>query len=391
MTKRAAQGAGTIRKKTVTRNGKEYTYWEARITTGRDPGTGKQIQRSFSGKTQKEVREKMQAAAVEVNTGTYTAPAKMTVGQWLDIWAAEYLGNLKPGTVCAYKANIRNHIKPSLGAVKLPDLHPHAVQTFINGIDGLAPASIRLMYKVLHMALEKAVRLDYIPKNPAANCILPKAEQKEIHPLNDAQVSALLAATRGTIIENLVNVALFAGMRQSELLGLTWDCIDTKKGTITVNKQLALTAYRKDSIFITPKNGKTRVITPASSVMSALKAQKIKQKEMRLKAGDLWDNANNLVFTTEDGGIMEHWTVKNHFKIVLAAAGMDDENVRFHDLRHTYAVNAIRAGDDIKSIQGNLGHSSAAFTLDKYGHFTEAMKQDSASRMESFIKGVLNL
>ena len=68
MTKRNAQGAGTIRKKTVTKNGQQYTYWEARITTGRDPGTGKQIQRSFTGKTQKEVREKMQAAAVALNS-----------------------------------------------------------------------------------------------------------------------------------------------------------------------------------------------------------------------------------------------------------------------------------------------------------------------------------
>ena len=89
------KGSGTIRKKTVTRNGKEYTYWEARVTTGRDPGTGKQVQRSFTGKTQKEVREKMRAAAVEVNQGTYTAPQRMTVAQWLDIWQREYLGGLK--------------------------------------------------------------------------------------------------------------------------------------------------------------------------------------------------------------------------------------------------------------------------------------------------------
>lgn len=82
---RSAQGAGTIRKKTVTRNGQTYTYWEARITTGYDPGTGKQIQRSFSGKTQKEVREKMQAIAVDLNNGTYKEPTKMTVGEWLDI------------------------------------------------------------------------------------------------------------------------------------------------------------------------------------------------------------------------------------------------------------------------------------------------------------------
>lgn len=84
MVKRAARGAGSIRKKTVLRKGKEYTFWEARLTVGVDPGTGKQIRRSFSGKTQKEVREKMQAAAVAVNDGDYFEPSKLTVGQWLD-------------------------------------------------------------------------------------------------------------------------------------------------------------------------------------------------------------------------------------------------------------------------------------------------------------------
>ena len=95
---RSAQGSGTIRKKTVSRNGKDYTFWEARATIGRDPGTGKQIQRSFSGKTQKEVREKMQAAIAELNNGTYLEPLKMTVGEWLDIWVAESLAtrNLIP-------------------------------------------------------------------------------------------------------------------------------------------------------------------------------------------------------------------------------------------------------------------------------------------------------
>lgn len=78
---RNAQGSGTIRKKTVARKGQEYTYWEARVTVGRDPGTGRQIQRSFTGKTQKEVREKMQAATVAINEGTYTEPSKMTVSQ----------------------------------------------------------------------------------------------------------------------------------------------------------------------------------------------------------------------------------------------------------------------------------------------------------------------
>ena len=266
MAKRAAQGAGTIRKKTVIRKGREYTYWEARITTGRDPGTGKQVQRSFTGKTQKEVREKMQAAAVAVNSGTYIAPQKMTVGQWLDTWAADYLGGSKPATVTIYKNNIKNHIKPALGAVGLSDLRPHMVQQFINGMN-LSPASVRLAYKVLHMALEKAVKLEYIPRNPAAGSELPKLEQKEIHPLDDQQVKALLNASRGGDSEHLITVALFTGCRLSELLGLTWEAVDFKQGTITISKQLARPEHRGATPFISPKNGKPRTITPAASVI----------------------------------------------------------------------------------------------------------------------------
>ena len=82
---RRAKGTGNIRKRTVTRNGKEYTFWEAAVTIGYDPGTGQQIRKTYTGKTQKEVREKMQAAAVAVQDGDFFEPAKMTVAQWLDL------------------------------------------------------------------------------------------------------------------------------------------------------------------------------------------------------------------------------------------------------------------------------------------------------------------
>lgn len=387
--KRAAQGAGTIRKKSVIRKGKEYTYWEARITIGRDPLTGKQIQKSFSGKTQKEVREKMQATAVAVNTGTYTPPSKLTLAQWLDTWTSEYLVNVKPGTHRTYTSFINNHIKPTLGGIKLPDLHPHMIQTFINGLEGLASGSVRLVYKILHMSLEKAVKLDYLPKNPVAYCALPKHEQKSIVPLDDEQVSAILKASKGNYIENMLIVALFTGLRISELCGLCWDQIDFEKEMIVIDRQLTGSGTRKHSLFTSPKSGKTRIMKAAPSVMAALKDQRRKQAEMRLMAGETWDNTHNLVFTSETGGVYNQQRLGTAFRAVLKIAGLS--NIRFHDLRHTYAVNAIRAGDDIKTIQGNLGHASAAFTLDKYGHFTEKMKQDSASRMEAFIKSTLNL
>ena len=386
MGRKAASGAGTIRKKTVTRGGKQYTYWEARFTAGRDPGTGKQIQRSITGKTQKEVAQRLKAATMAVDEGTYTTPTKMTVGAWLDVWAADYLGGVKPATVQVYKNNIRLHIKPAMGAVGLSELRPHMVQKFVNGL-GLSPASVRLAYKVLHQALEKAVKLGYIPRNPAADCELPRMEQKEIRPLDDEQAAALLQAVKGGRLELLVSVALFTGCRLSELLGLTWDCVDFQKGTILVCKQLARPVHRAESgLFISPKNGKNRTITPAPSVLKTLKEQRRRQAEMQIKAGPLWDNPHGLVFTNQIGGPLNQNPVEAQFSAAVKAAGL--VGVRFHDLRHTYAVNAIRAGDDIKTIQGNLGHASAGFTLDRYGHFTERMKQDSAARMEGFIKAV---
>lgn len=386
MAKKAASGAGTIRKKTVIRNGKQYTYWEARFTTGFDPGTGKQLQRSITGKTQKEVSQKLKAATTSVDTGSYIAPSRMSVGQWLDIWAAEYLVSVKPNTVRVYTLNIKKHIKPAIGAIKLSELRPHTVQKFINDME-LSPASIRLAYKVLHQALEKAVKLDYILKNPAAGCELPRSEQKEIRPLDDHQTAALLKAAKGGDMEHLITVALFTGIRLSELLGLTWDAIDFNKGIISVNKQLARPDHRAETPFLSPKNGKGRIITPALSVLASLKQQKHGQMKMQLKAGEMWDNQYGLVFTTQTGEAIDQWKIEKNFHHILVCAGL--QGIRFHDLRHTYAVNSIRAGDDIKTIQGNLGHSSAAFTLDRYGHFTEQMRQDSAARMEKFMNRVL--
>ena len=74
------------------------------------------------------------------------------------------------------------------------------------------------------------------------------------------------------------------------------------------------------------------------------------------------------------------------FKLVVCELGMP--TVRFHDLRHSYAVVSLKSGDDVKTVQENLGHATAAFTLDVYGHVTEKMKKDSADRMQAFIKSV---
>ena len=182
--KRAAHGSGTIRKKTVTRNGQDYTYWEARITTGYDTGTGRQKQRSVTGKTQKAVREKLQALAVEVNNGTYRDPCRMTLGEWLDIWVENYLGACKPRTKQIYESDIRVHIKPALGAVRMENLLPHTVQTFYNALasdkpdkPGMSAKTIKNIHGVLHQALKQAVLNGYIRTNPSDACTLPRGQK----------------------------------------------------------------------------------------------------------------------------------------------------------------------------------------------------------------------
>ena len=128
--------------------------------------------------------------------------------------------------------------------------------------------------------------------------------------------------------------------------------------------------------------------TPAPWVMKLLRKQRARQAEQQLKAGPMWEDSG-LVFTNELGRHLAIHTVYKDFKQIAASIGRPD--ARFHDLRHSYAVAAIRSGDDIKTVQGNLGHATAAFTLDVYGHVTDQMKQESAARMESYIKDVLNL
>lgn len=382
---KATSGTGSIRKKTVTRNGKAYTYWEARVTVGKDPGTGRQIQRSFTGKTKAEVAQKMTATAAEVNAGTYTAPCRLTVGAWLDCWVKDYLGDVKPLTKTRYIGDIENKIKPAMGAVKLESLAPHSVQAWINQLPG-SPATVRLTAGVLRNALETAVSVGYLTQNPVVRCVLPRAERVEIRPLDEHQLTALLTAAQGGKWEYLLTVAALTGLRQSELLGLTWDCVDFEHSTINVNKQLAPARNRAD-LFQSPKSGKGRIIAPAKTAMAALKRQHARQAEQQLAAGAAWNNPAGLVFTSDSGEPLTQRNVQSVFQTIIKRAGL--EGVRFHDLRHTYAVNALRAGDDVKTVQSNLGHATAAFTLDRYAHFTEGMARDSAERMENFISQAL--
>lgn len=412
--KKCASGAGSIRKKTVTRGGKEYTYWEARFTTGYDPGTGKQVQRSVTGKTQKEVVQKLRKANSEIDSQTYYEPCKMTLGEWLDIWQRDYLIGVKPFTATSYALQIKNHILPALGAIRLDALRPHMVQRFYRSLSEngmmvprhdktgkairnngkivydhaapLSPKTIKNIHGVLHRALQQAVKNGYIRFNPTDGCQLPRVQRKEFTPLDADDIAAFTKEIQGSRFETLFLVTLFTGMRRGEVCGLTWDCVDFEKGTLCINKQLQNVAgHPGEWHLVSTKNGKGRTILAAPTVVNLLKRHRAQQAAARLKAGPLW-HENGYVFCNEIGEHLSPNTVYEHYKKAVTAIGLPQ--ARLHDLRHSYAVAAIRSGDDIKTVQSNLGHATAAFTLDVYGHVTPQMQRESAERMETFIRGI---
>lgn len=388
MAKKSAANSGTIRKKTVTRNGKQYTYWEARYSAGYDPGTSKQIQKSITGKTQKEVSQKLKAVTTSIDDGTYVAPCKLTVGQWLDIWINEYLGAVKPRTVDLYKGVVEARIKPSLGALKLDGLTPHAVQTYFNNLtrEGLAPKTVKNIHGILHKSLQQAVLNSYIRNNPADSTVLLRVNRRDIKPLDENQISVFLKAIQNHEYGDLFTVTLFTGMREGEALGLLWDCVDLENGTLKVDKQLQLIRGSRGQYQMVPtKNSKARTITIAPSVVKVLHSVRRKQLENKMLYGSAREDSG-FVFTNELGHHLFASTVYKSFKRVMEEIGSPE--TRFQGLRHSYAVASIRSGDDIKTVQDNLGHATAAFTLDVYGHVTQKMKQDSANRMEQFIQAV---
>lgn len=199
------------------------------------------------------------------------------------------------------------------------------------GKSGLSPKTVKNIHGVLHKALQQAVAIGYLRFNPADACTLPRVERKELQPLDEGAIGKFLSAIKGHPYENLFLVTLFTGMRQGEVLGLTWDCVDFNQGTILINKRLQKTRGGKSSYYLaSTKSGKSRKLSPAASVIELLRQQWKQQAEWRLTTGPTWQESG-FVFTDEMGGHLMHHTVYHNFKKVVTSIGCSE--TRFHDLR----------------------------------------------------------
>src|SRR5215207_4559065 len=291
--------------------------------------------RYIYGKTRAAVAEKLSKALAARSSGFVSDVGNLTAGEYLDRWLADSLrGTVRASTCERHEINVRVHINPSLGNVRLKGLTPaHVRGLHREKLDsGLAPATVRKIHSTLHKALSQAVSDGLIPRNAAA-IKAPRPDPEEIHPLSADEASALLEAARGDRFRALYVLAITTGLRRGELLGLRWRDVDLEHGVLRVGRALVREGGRYRLGETKTKRGH-RSIRLASQAVSALGAHRKRQLEERIRLAGLYEE-HDLIFATQRGTPLNPENlVKRSFKPLLEWTGLPE--IRFHDLRHTF-------------------------------------------------------
>ena len=381
MAKRRANGEGNIRKR---KDGR----WEGRYTAGHNPATGKAIYKNVLGKTQAEVKEKLKKAIEETKGLNIVKAESYTVGQWMDVWY-EYYAQIKvrPSSHKTYEGYIKNHIKPSVGSIPLPKLTTLDLQKLYQKLltegrverkesekqaKGLSPKTVRNINQVISSAMQLAIQQHLISHDPTDGCALPKTEHREMQTLSADQLTAFLLEAKHSGVFEMYYIELATGLRRGELLGLKWEDIDFSTQTLRVRRQVGRINGEVREAPLKTKNA-YRTISLGTDAVDILKQQREKQP------------SSAYVFPGSTGGPIAPDSVLHMLHRVLDRAGLPE--IRFHDLRHTFATLALQNGVDVKTVSGMLGHFSAGFTLDTHAHVTTAAQRQAAETMGAVLAG----
>ena len=379
MAKRRPNGDGMVRKV----KGK----WEGRIIVGHKDD-GSPIFRYIYGKTQKELTEKMHRKLNEYQGVELTEDSKMTLGEWLDVWLEKYMRNtIRQSTFDSYNHMIRDYIKPNLGNKTIAFVSTNDIQKMYVKLkkegrknyhpkfgNSLSDSTIVRLHNMLHKAMDDAVKEHLIPRNPTAGTNPPKKKKPELQILNEEQLGRFMDAIKDDVIwHDIFYTELTTGLRRGELCGLKWTDFDERDGTLKINRSVS---HDKKGGIVEGETktgqGKRVIILPIST------AELLKKR--KLKSHSEWIFENPL----DASRPVSPESVYNRMKTILKKA--DLPNIRFHDLRHTFATHALTSGVDAKTLSGILGHTNASFTLDTYTHVTTDMQRKASDIVENFVE-----
>ena len=376
MRTRANNGMGSIRLRSDGR-------WEARYTTPDNQ------QKSIYGKTEKEVSVKLRGLLHDIDTGAWRAPSRITVAGWMSTWLRDYQSHTTERTIKTYTIISKNRIVPIIGKVRLSSLtiaHIHKVVADMKK-QNLSTAYIKQCVTIMSAAFNAAVESGIIRSNPAANIKIQRGVKKKLNIVDRDLFPDFIFACKKRKYGLAILYLLLTGLRAGEERGLCWSDIDFDASRMDVSRQIPMTGK---TAFFPPKDNSIRTIELPPEAIELLRQQRKNITAMRLLAGSEWhddDITKDLVFRSPYGNVLNRTTLYNTVKAVGSEIGLPD--LHPHDLRHSYAVAALRSGIDVKTVQNNMGHKNAAITLDTYAAYTKDAGRAGAVKFSSYWQDAL--
>jgi len=364
------------------------------LNMGVDPATGKRKQQWVSVKgTKKEAEKRLAELLHQIDTGTFMKPGKTTLTEYLERWLKDYVWpNLAPRTAEGYESIIRRHLMPKLGNIHLTQLKPEHLQRYYSdrlshgrwdGKGGLSPRSVRHHHMALHSALQHAVKWGLIQRNPADAVSPPKAQKPEIQTWDEYEIRRFLDATKDSTYYPIFYLALFTGLRRSELLALRWQDVDSFYCQLYVSRSMHH-LKTGEIVFRQPKSAKgNRTVALSPSTLEMLREYRQKQEAEAVLLGKSVTE-NDLLFCHLDGSPLLPGTISHAWDKAIRRAGL--RVIRLHDARHTHASYMLKQGIHPKVVQERLGHSSIQVTLDTYSHVAPGIQEKAAARLDDIFK-----
>ena len=382
MPKRRPSGDGSIRKRGDGR-------WEGRIVVGHKEN-GDPIFRYIYAGTQKELTAKLRQN-IEIYQGAdLKEQCRMVLSEWLDQWLEQMSLTLRPDTLERYRHNMKNHVTPYLGQKRLNQITAADLRKLYDTLarsgrmdprpgqdPGLSGATVHGIHTTLHHALRAAVEQRLLPSNPADEVEPPKVSRSPMSILNEEQLDRFMEAIKSDPIwHDFFYTELTTGMRRGEICALRWTDFDGRGGTLKISRTL----HREKGgrlVAGEPKTsaGARKIVLPPST------AQLLRERKKR--SCSLWIFPDPLRPELPVSPSAAYLRLKS----LLEEAGLPD--LRFHDLRHTFASHALAGGVDAKTLSGILGHTKASFTLDTYTHTTGDMQKRAAEIVGGFLTDYL--
>jgi len=360
--------------------------YSIKISIGKDPATGKYKSQWFTVKGSKRDAEKRLAEILhQIDTGTFTKPGKTTLADYLEQWLKDYCWpNLAPRTAEGYEYIVRCHLIPALGKIRLTQLKPeHLQHVYSDKLSaGLSHRTVRYIHATLYKALQDAVRLGMLVRNSADAVEPPKVQRCEMQTMSESDIHIFLELAKSTPYYALFYMALFTGMRRSELLAPRWSDVDLTLCQLSVTR--ALHQLQDGSlIFTQPKTAKgRRLISLSPSTVIVLREHRQQQEKMRQALG-LALTEDDLVFCRVDGKPLLPNSISHAWTKLANRTGL--KGIRLHDARHTHASLMLKQGIHPKVVQERLGHASIQITLDTYSHVAPGLQQAAANRFDDIV------